>query len=221
MISNFTKQQIQKALSILPQNWQLLKRNDLEDYIKLRLNNEEDSMKSKKGEKMEAFSSRLKEIKNYIERDKEDEWKRSIACGIIFLESGIAINIQNFKMLLSRCKSSINGSFQQKGYSTIPGNQTIYQEIIAKVPFFSKNPSELKKWTFREKRKEEEPKKVFIIELPKKRMDHQAEISQQKNLTVESIQKIVSSSYPCPVKYRYKFYDTIYHSVSIQFFYIF
>ncbi|KAK8884180.1 hypothetical protein M9Y10_043286 [Tritrichomonas musculus] len=239
-----TTQQIQTAISSLPQYWQLLDRIDLEEYLKLRLQNEENVAKSKKGERIDSFNQKLDQIKRYIERDNVNQWKRSLVCGAIFLKDGIFINIQNFKMILSRCKSSINGSFQQMGYNANQCNPMAAQEIKSKIPFFSKSPNELKKWTFREFKSSPEipkpeilSKKPFIIELPKPKISQNTTISTQKSyenaqienyekfsgppnyqkeLTAEDLQQFVSKSFPCPVKYRYKIYDTIYQSVSIQ-----
>lgn len=239
-----TTQQIQTAISALPQYWQLLDRTDLEEYLKLRLKNEENVAKSKKGERIESFNQKLDQIKRYIERDNVNQWKRSLVCGAIFLKDGIFINIQNFKMVLSRCKSSINGSFQQMGYNANQCNPAAAQEIKSKIPFFSKSPNDLKKWTFREfKQPTEIPvpdisssKKPFIIELPKHNIVHPTLSPQipsentqieshenipiqhenQNEMTAEEVQKFVSKSFPCPVKYRYKIYETIYQSVSIQ-----
>lgn len=233
-----TTQQIQVALNALPQYWQLLDRADLEEYLKLRLKNEENVAKSKKGERIESFNQKLDQIKKYIERDNVNQWKRSLVCGAIFLKDGIFINIQNFKMILSRCKSSINGSFQQMGYNANQCNPSAAQEIKSKIPFFSKSPNDLKKWTFREYKQPTEiivteisSKKPFIIEIPKPKIQSEktSENTQieshnnitiphenQKELTAEEVQKFVSKSFPCPVKYRYKIYETIYQSVSIQ-----
>ncbi|OHT14800.1 hypothetical protein TRFO_42883 [Tritrichomonas foetus] len=234
MNSKMTIQQIQNAINSLPQNWQLLNHTDLEEYLKLRLQNEEDTTKSKKGERIDTFNNRLDQIRKYIERDLENQWKRSLICGVIFLHDGVAIHIQNFKMLLARCKSSINGSFQQMGYAAIQCNPSAAQEIVQKIPYFAKYPGELKKWTFREFKNEQnhpqiEKKKPFIIELPKKKMsnfdlpvkvvnqeEHKLGEPEKKPLVAEEVQKAVTRAFPCPVKYRYKFYDAIYQSVSIQ-----
>ena len=180
-------QQIQTAINALPQYWQLLDRVDLEEYLKLRLQNEENIAKSKKGERIESFNQKLDQIKKYIERDTANQWKRSLVCGAIFLKEGIFINIQNFKMVLSRCKSSINGSFQQMGYNANQCNPAAAQEIKSKIPFFSKSPNDLKKWTFREFKQHAEitapefkSKKPFIIELPKPKIQQDSSLFSNK-----------------------------------------
>lgn len=240
---------VQTLISSLPLYWQLLDRTDLEDYLKLKYLLEEDQGKSCKGERFDFFSQRLEQIKAYICKDEANKWKRSLVCGIIFLKNGIAINIQNFKILLSRCKSSINGSLQQLGYNTSQSNLAMSEEIKQQIPLFSNSPVELKRWTFRENKplneivhEKSNTKKPFIIDLPKppkfvvpilsnnnkSPCQSQNAPSEKKSsgyrplslsdpkMSTEEMQKLVLSSFPCPLKYRYKIYDTIYQSISIQ-----
>lgn len=208
----------------MPNHFQLLSPRDLEEYILLRHKfSDEMTKKSRKGERLDSFVAKLKDIRTYIEKGDGDDWKRSLACGIIFLEKSIAINIYHFRILLGKCKSSINGSLQQLGYVAIPSGRDMGQEILTKIPLFKKDPGELKKWTIRENQSGVERVKkqsIFFIELPKKRpveIVHEPVAEQNSQpLKTEEIQKIVRTAYPCPIKCRYKFYDSIYRSVSIQ-----
>lgn len=148
-----------------PCHFELLSQADVKDYIIMRNNFSVEVNKSKKGERRESFINTLKIIRSYIERNDADDWKRSLVCGVIFLNgensifsqikvlsSAVAINIQQLRVLLGKCKSSINGSLQQLGYQSLPASPIgkLYEEVIRKVPYFQKDINELKKWTFRE-----------------------------------------------------------------------
>lgn len=208
----------------MPNHIQLLCARDVEEYLRLRHKySDEMTKKSRKGERLDSFVAKLKEIRMFIEKGDNDDWKRSLVCGIIFLEKSLAINIFHFRILLGKCKSSINGSLQQLGYVAIPSGRDFGQEILMKIPLFKKDPGELKKWTIRENQSGVERIKkqsVFLIELPKKKavvkMPEPVIEQLPQPLKAEDIQKIVKTAYPCPIKCRYKFYDTIYRSVSIQ-----
>ena len=179
-----------------PVHWELLSQYDLEGYISLRKLFGVEVRKSKKGERLESFLLNMKQIRCYIERGDQNDWKRSIVCGIVFLSNSIAINIQQLRLLFGKCKSSINGSLQQLGYSALPPGKDLSPEFLYRIPFFRKNSSELKKWTIREIMQKTYIKpKLFIIPLP--------------NIPVkpetETIKKIVETSFPCPAKFRHKF----------------
>lgn len=148
-----------------PFHFELLSQSDIKDYFMMRNNFSIEINKSKKGERRESFINTLKVIRSFIERNDADDWKRSLVCGVIFLncESGnysqtnilspaVAINIQQLRILLGKCKSSINGSLQQLGYQSLPASPIgkLYEEVIRKVPYFQQDLVELKKWTFRE-----------------------------------------------------------------------
>ena len=134
----------------LPLHWELITRQDLDDYVQLRNSFYDEIRKSKKGERLDAFIRRLIKIKEFVERGDSDDWKRGLVCGIIFMKNSIAIHIQQFRLLLGKCKSSINGSLQQIGFVAHPQGGPIEEELFEKVPIFRKEHSEVKKWTVRD-----------------------------------------------------------------------
>ena len=134
----------------LPLHWELISRKDLNDYVELRNSFYDEIRKSKKGERLDAFIRRLIRIKEFVERGDDDDWKRGLVCGIIFMKNSIAIHIQQFRLLLGKCKSSINGSLQQIGFVAHPQGGPIEEELFEKVPIFRREHSEVKKWTVRD-----------------------------------------------------------------------
>lgn len=183
-----------------PVHWELLSQYDLEGYIALRKMFGVEVRKSRKGERLESFLMKMKQIRCYIERGDQNDWKRSIVCGIVFLSNSIAINIQQLKLLFGKCKSSINGSLQQLGYSALPPGKDLSPEFLYRIPFFRKNSSELKKWTIRENYQKTLLKpRLFIIPIPTLNVNNET----------ESIKKMVESNFPCPAKFRHKIMQVI------------
>ena len=194
-----------QACTSPPCHWQLLSQRDLEEYAILRKSLNDDVGKSRKGERLESFLNRMTRIRHFVERGDGNDWKRSLVCGVLFLSNSIAINIQQFRLLVGRCKSSINGSLQQLGYCALPQGRDLSHEFLCRMPYFQKDSGELKKWTIRELAPQKEravPEKVFIVPLPEFRID-------PPKMNADSVRKIVKSNFPCPAKFRYKYGDCI------------
>jgi hypothetical protein len=50
----------------------------------------------------------LTTVRNFVMWNETDDWKRALVCGICWLNADIAINTRQLRLLLSKCKSSIN-----------------------------------------------------------------------------------------------------------------
>jgi hypothetical protein len=92
----------------------------------------------------------LEAIKAFAVRDDEDDWKRCIVCGVIWLPGSIAINTRQLRLLIDKCKSSINGSLQRMGYSSVTSRGDTSKQLIEFVPKLPGNFSELRQWTVRQ-----------------------------------------------------------------------
>jgi hypothetical protein len=195
-----------------PTNINLLSYSDSQDYALLRASFQVDSGKSRKGERLETFLEGIKRVRNFIERTQEDEWRRALVCGIFFLSDSLSLNIQQLRILMGKCKSSINGSLQQLGYAAQSSGADTEQEFLARIPLNFRDSNELKKWTIRKSIKVT-PRiagtQQFVVPLP-------ASWSPQVDVETEAVHVIVHRTFPCPVKCRYKYLDIIHRSVSIQ-----
>jgi hypothetical protein len=190
-----------------PPHFSLLSEPDRHTYLLLRDRFRADVSKSKKGERLDSFTERLKQIKRFTDRGDDDDWKRSLVCGIFFLSpNALALSIQQFRILLSRCKSSINGSLQQLGYSADPPPQQLTPDFLARIPQSHRDMSDLRKWTVRRTRLDLEfGASPFVIPLPERAVER-----------VDAMETLVEQKFPCPVKCRYKYQQMMYQSVSIQ-----
>jgi hypothetical protein len=195
-------------------NFGLLCPSDRQEYDRLRDNFHEDIGKSRKGERLDVFTDRLNQVRAFIERNDEDQWKRSLVCGVFFLRDSLALNIQQLRTLLGKCKSSINGSLQRLGYSALLPGHEAEQEFLSRIPSHCQEPSDLKRWTIRKvasivSTPKAPPAPALVIPLPLSWRD-------RVNVETEAVQEIVRRTFPCPVKCRYKYLDIIHRSVSIQ-----
>jgi hypothetical protein len=189
-------------------------------YLRLRTEFHDELGKSKKGERLGAFSERLRKIRHFVDRGDEDDWKRSLVCGVFFLPTGFAIHIQQLRILLGRCKSSINGSLQQLQCQVDYPSETVHPELLAKIPPSSRDMSELKKLTIRRTTMpDESPEPQFIVPVPPVKLPPPPPpppLSLPGPFPLGVPETVIHRKFPCPVKVRYKYRDIQYQSVSIQ-----
>lgn len=196
-------------LDPLPNHWCLLTEEDQHEYLILRSQFHEAIAKSRRGERIDVFVQRLKTIRSFISKDPATLWKRAIVCGVMFLNSALAINIQQLRILMGKCKSSINGSLQQLGYVSKPSTHEIDQEMTRMIPLLKDDHSEMKKWTIRYG---EFPENRSVT--PAREEETVAPLPPMRS--ADDMKKVVKLAFPCPAKCRHKFYDILHSSVSIQ-----
>ena len=214
ILVHFRKMCTQRADESVPMYWELQTDTDRAQYLSLWGKFHEDVGKSKKGERLEAFTEKLTTIRRFVQRGDENDWRRSLLCGIFFLNDALAINIQQFRHLVGKCKSSINGSLQQLGYLVQGQAQSIERELLSCIPAGVRDVNELKKWTVRKRTGPESvihQKPEFVISIPENMRRMSTPVK-----SAEEIRKFVHAMYPCPVKCRYKYYDIMRQTASLQ-----
>lgn len=210
----------------LPAHWEFLSEEDKSEYIGIRNRFHDEIAKSKRGERIDIFITRLKIIRDFIEKEPNDQWKRIVVCGIMFLNDALGINIQQLRILMGKCKSSINGSLQQLGYIAKPLTHDIDQEITKKVPLLKEDHFQLKKWTIRFGRFPEREIRLKAISKTNQCNDNKSPVQSISSVinsqpsspiaTAQDVMNIVNTHFPCPAKCRHKYYDLIHTSISIQ-----
>ena len=133
-----------------PKYWDLLSTDDKASYEVMRGTLSSPSCKNRRNKSLETFTEIIDTIHNFVVRNDSDDWKRALVCGACWLgKNAIAINTRQLRLLIAKCKSSINGSFQQMGYSTVPTGAESSSSLIKYFPFLKDNFSELRQWTVR------------------------------------------------------------------------
>jgi len=140
--------------SRLPRFWSGLSISDQNGYLALRAELATPKFSNQRGRSKTQFAVMLDLIKAYSVRGESDDLSRCLVCGIVWLAQGIAVNIQQLKLLSSKCKSSINGSFGNLGYLPVPSGADTASELIQKFPFMKDQFSELRQWTIRQLKEE-------------------------------------------------------------------
>jgi hypothetical protein len=192
---------------VRPKFFNLLSLPNCQEYSILRVHFHESCGRSRKGERLDIFNDRLATIRRFVERHDDDDWKRALVCGVFFLPDSLALNIQQLRVLVGKCKSSINGSLQQLGYRAVPPGLEAEQQFLTRIPQQCRDLTDLKKWTVRKTAAEKNA--TFLVPLP-------IVTKSPVNVETEAVAAAARRQFPCPVKCRYKYLDIIHRSVSIQ-----
>ena len=133
-----------------PAYWQLLNDQDKYYYLYIRANISAQKAKNQRNKRVENFTETLEWIRRFCIRNDGDDWKRQLVCGICWLNEGLAINTRQLKLLIFKCKSSINGSLHKMGFTVNMGRSESANALINKIPFLKGNLNEIRQWTVRQ-----------------------------------------------------------------------
>jgi len=129
--------------------WNRLSLEDQRDYTKLKEYFLRSANLSGKDRRTVTFSKELASILRFIEKDSVKRELRSIIAGVCFAGPFICVNTRQLKSFLGRCKSSINGSFQQIGYVAIRTKMKSRNCVLSLLSSLNSDPSSLRQWTVR------------------------------------------------------------------------
>lgn len=133
----------------VPQYWNLLTEVDKNGYHNLKMAFNAGSIKRNRGHRIETFDGILDAIRRYAEQGNENDWKRFLVCGVCWMDQAIAINTRQLRLLISKCKSSINGSLQKLGFSTNTSHSESWKILFSRIPLLKDNFTEIRQWTIR------------------------------------------------------------------------
>jgi hypothetical protein len=133
-----------------PQFLQLLGATDQFAYDELRTHLSSPACRNRRHQRLESFNEMLDAIKSFAIQGSDDDWKRCLVCGVIWLPGSIAINTRQLRLLIDKCKSSINGSLHRMGYSSVTSRGDTNRQLREWLPSLRGNFGELRQWTVRQ-----------------------------------------------------------------------
>jgi hypothetical protein len=121
-------------------------------YTELRLSFSDPARKSGRSRNWQTFTDILGVVRSFVVQHTVDDWRRAVVSGIYWFPDNttVAVNIRQLGLLIAKCKSSINGAFQQLGFGIPRTGGDPAAELRRNLPFFSDNFGELKQWTIRQ-----------------------------------------------------------------------
>jgi hypothetical protein len=170
--------------SSLPYFWELLSSSDQEMYIKISNALGAPTLKNKRNTRINDFADALEAIEIYQNHEPAEKWKRCLVSGLVKFDGGIVVNIKQFKKLVRKCKTSINTSLKDLGYSIVSGKACDCEELLNAIPCLRGNTAELRQWTVRyraESSSDEQTSDQYVtppsVAFDEKCSDYGAEIS--------------------------------------------
>jgi hypothetical protein len=134
-----------------PQYWELLTEADQTTYRQLKHDFTMGNVKRVRNNRLETFEGVLDAIRHFAERGDNNDWRRFLVCGVCWMENAIAINTRQLRLLVAKCKSSINGSLQKMGYTTNMSHSESWKILFPHIPLLKDHFAELRQWTIRYK----------------------------------------------------------------------
>ncbi|EAY11697.1 hypothetical protein TVAG_487990 [Trichomonas vaginalis G3] len=127
----------------------LLSREDKRAYSTLRADLWSLENKFKRNKRLSSLQKSIDQIREFCIRNDSDDWKRCMVCGIVWLGDDIAINIRQLKLLVNKCKSSINGALLKMGFESSTAKNDGFKKLLDFMPSLRGNFSEQRMWTIR------------------------------------------------------------------------
>lgn len=129
---------------------ELLSKDDYDSYLYLKKTFSSDVCRNCRNRRVQSFSEILSAIHCFIEKTKEDSWKRALVCGLCWYKNYLCVNIKQMSSLLEKCKSSINGSLQRLYLIALRNKQQSIKIIIEAIPYLKSHQNLLKMWSVRQ-----------------------------------------------------------------------
>jgi hypothetical protein len=134
-----------------PEFLSLLPEDDRRGYQALRESLGRRPGRGSRNKSGDNFREDMRAIRDYVVRGDDMDNLRGLVCGVLWLDRGVAINIQQLRILTGKCKSSINSAFQNLGFGTIPNGADVSAEIAALFPFMGNRFDLVRHWTLRQR----------------------------------------------------------------------
>jgi hypothetical protein len=129
--------------------WNQLSQEDKSEFIKLRASFHHGQKISSKDRRVVTFRRELLIVLSFLERSSDNMETRAVLAGVCFAGPIICVNTRQLKAFLARCKSSINGSFQQLDFVALRTKAKARDCILAVLPSLQAHQSILRQWTVR------------------------------------------------------------------------
>ena len=130
-------------------HWARLSQEDQTEFVKLHAHFRHQQKSPMKDRRSLTFAAEMTLVLKYIDRSPSNREERSMIAGAAFAGPFVCVNTRTLKCFLCRCKSSINGCFQQIGYISVRTKHKSKKCLISVLPSIEKDPTSLRQWTVR------------------------------------------------------------------------
>jgi hypothetical protein len=132
-----------------PSHWGLLTEAEAQAYHELQKLGAAILARTRGRPTARLFQTLLTQVRKFVVRDGHIDWKRSLVCGIAWLDRSIVVNARQFGFLIRRSRSTINSGFHALGLHTRAVSATDILELLRFFPVLLPGSGEVRQWTFR------------------------------------------------------------------------
>jgi hypothetical protein len=142
-------------LGLKPENissglcWSRISQEDRKEFTRLRASFHNQQKNPVKDRRLVSFFNELQTVLDFTDRSSSGIEERCILSGVAFGGAFICVNTQQLKSFVGRCKSSINGSFQQMGYVAMKTKGKAKACLLSVLPSLTTEMMALRQWTVR------------------------------------------------------------------------
>lgn len=129
--------------------WENMSVKEKQEFLQLRDQFHQNQKASMKDRRLVSFGNEMQMVLKYTEKSDTFRENKCILIGIAFAGPFICVNTRQLKTFLGRCKSSINGSFQQLGYVALRTKSKARNCVLSVLPSLSNEPNLLRQWSVR------------------------------------------------------------------------
>jgi hypothetical protein len=130
-----------------PAYWSVLDNCDQHTYLALRRQFGLLTARTSRSRLAATYRFIIQQLDAFVNQKDGDDWKRSLVCGIVWLEGAIAVSTRQLSLLIGRSKSSINAGLQTLG--TIPASIDGIGPLLRTCPVFLGACADIRQWTIR------------------------------------------------------------------------
>jgi hypothetical protein len=129
-----------------PAFFALLDAPDQRRYLELRSDLHHSAKRYKRNKRVESLEDALNAIRAFSLRHDPDDWKRFLVCGVCWMGQDVGVNVRQLRLLVDKCKSSINGALSKMGYGAAPATAA---SVLSCIPALRDRFVEQRQWTVR------------------------------------------------------------------------
>lgn len=133
-----------------PKFFEQLSADDQTTYKELQEKFSSKQCRNNRNHRVSVFSEILNMVKDFCERGDANDSIRCLVCGYCTMPGGFAVNIRQMRILVDKCKSSINGSLQRMGAAITPMRNELAEMLQQKIPQLKSTFTEMREWSVRQ-----------------------------------------------------------------------
>lgn len=134
----------------IPKFFEQLSADDQAQYKELQERFSSKQCRNNRNQRVSVFSEILNLVRDFCERGNGNDSIRCLVCGYCTMPGGFAVNIRQLRILVDKCKSSINGSLQRMGATITPMRNEFSDMLQQKIPQLKATFTEMREWSVRQ-----------------------------------------------------------------------